>query len=284
MALSFVKKSAASSTVAKSQSSKPSPAQDEETGTPTTTSKKNQTPGTVASWMKKGKDAHEAVAKEEAKAALAKEAKDRMWRYWMPAEAERKVTFLDGEVDADGMLDVPMFYEHQLKINGDFENFVCTQESEGYCPICEKGESQPYLCGVMTVIDHSAHKVKSGPNAGKTIQHTRKIFVAKKNTLKILSKIAAKRDGLTGCTFDVSRGDDHTASVGSQFDFTKKQKLSVLAEEYDLKLEDVQPADYSYEIVYRTGDELVELGIGKASGGVGKEAGVHDKKKLASEL
>src|SRR5581483_9114433 len=116
----------------------------------------------------------------------------------------------------------PMFYEHSVMINGNRENFICTSEQEGFCPICDKGDSKAYLVGVMTVVDHTPHKIKSGQNAGKTIQNTRKLFVAKKETIKQLSKIAVKRGGLTGTTFDVTRGNDRTAAVGNQFDFVSK--------------------------------------------------------------
>lgn len=273
MALTFAKKGAAAA--------KPAPKEEE---APTTTQAPATKSTTKLPWMKKGAEAKQAIANEDAKAELAKQEKGKLWRFWMPPESERQVTFLDGEVDEDGMLDIPMFYEHSVMINGNRENFICTSEQEGFCPICDKGDSKAYLVGVMTVVDHTPHKIKSGQNAGKTIQNTRKLFVAKKETIKQLSKIAVKRGGLTGATFDVTRGNDRTAAVGNQFDFVSKDTLAKVAAKYGIDQKEMVAADYGQELTYRTADELVQLGIGKAPGGVGYEKGAGTGKNLKDEL
>ena len=51
---------------------------------------------------------------------------------------------------------------------------------------------------------------------------------------------------------------------------------------YDLKEEDVMAADYEKEIRYRSPQELIELGVGKAHSGVGYEKGA--KSALKDEL
>jgi hypothetical protein len=123
---------------------------------------------------------------------------------------------------------------------------------------------------VFTVIDHRPHTIQSGQNQGKVIQNTRKLFVAKATTRKLLAKLAGKRGGLTGCTFDVSRTSDKAAAVGDQFDFvTKATSYEEIAAKYDLKPEDVKPADYGEEIKYIAPEELIALGVGKAPAGIG---------------
>ena len=63
--------------------------------------------------------------------------------------------------------------------------------------------------------------------------------------------------------------------MGESFDFVGKvNKLSELADKLGLKLEEVQPANYAEEIRYRSPEELIELGAGKATVGVGHEKGV----------
>lgn len=233
-------------------------------------------------WMKKGKAAHQAFQEEEAKAEKAKAEAGKLFRFWMPPDEERKITFLDGELDEEGMLDIPMFYEHRVRLNGDWKTFVCVSEEEP-CPICEKGDSRASLVGVMTVIDHTPYKIKSGPNAGKTIKNSRKLFVATRQTIKKLAKKAAKQGGLAGCTFEVSRTSDKDPSVGSDFEFLERCTADELVAKYDLKEEDVSPADYSHEITYHSAEELVKLGVGKAMGGVGKEKGVATA-EVADEL
>ena len=230
-------------------------------------------PAGTGGWLKRGAAAKQALAHEEAQAEMRKQEQGKLWRFWMPEGADRQITFLDGALDEDGLLDIYMFYEHTLRVNGSWENFVCTADVDQTqpCPICEKGERASFV-GVMTVIDHSEHTVKKGPNAGKVIANTRKLFVAKQGTIRLLTKIAAKRGGLAGCTFDVSRMGDKEPGVGNQFDFVHKfGSYEEIAAQFDLSVEDVQPADYAEEIRYRTPEELIELGIGKALGGVGFE-------------
>ena len=231
-------------------------------------------------WMKKGADAKKAFAHEETKAEERKAEQGKMWRFFVTPDRDAKITFLDGKLDAEGMLDVMVYYEHRIRINGEWHNYVCTGEVDQSqpCPICEKGD-KPAFVGVMTVIDHTVHTIKNGPNAGKTIANTRKLFVAKRTTIKALTKLAVKRGGLAGCSFDVSRSGDKTPAVGETFDFTEKfTKLQAIADKYDLKLEDVQPANYEDEISYRTPEQLIELGVGKAQTGVGHEKGVGNLK------
>lgn len=246
----------------------------------------SQSTSSPASFLMKGAAAKQAMAHEEAKAEMAKQEAGKLFRFWLPEDAERQITFLDGEVDSEGMLDIPMYYEHQVKVNGNWTNFPCTQETQGFCPICNKGESKSSLVGIMTIIDHTPYKVESGKNAGKVYENTKRLFVPKKITVMQLSKIAVKRGGLTGCTFDVSRSGDKSASVGSQFDFVSKASLSEIAQKYGLEPDYVQPANYDEEIVYRTPEELVELGVGKPMNGPGfdKKTGGPSKSSLSDQM
>lgn len=279
MALKFAKKAAHS---AASSSDEPK----SETSTKKSTASNSSATSNVT-WMKKGSAAKEAMADEEAKAELRKQEAGKMWRFWMPEGEERQLTFLDGKIDDEGMLDIWMFYEHTIRINGNWENFICTAEADQTqpCPICEKGD-RPSLVGVMTVIDHSEHTVKNGPNKGKVIKNTRKLFVAKRQTITLLTTLAKKRGGLVGCTFDVTRLGDNAASVGSAFDFQHKfTTRQEIMDKYGLENEeDVMPANYAEEITYRSPEELIELGVGKAQTGVGHSGSKGSKSNLQDEL
>ncbi len=255
MALTFAKKKPAGETATAGIS-------------PATTAPANSN---APSWMKKGAAAKEAIKHEEAKAEERKAEAGKLWRFRMAPEGEGQITFLDGSLDKEGDLDIFMFYEHTLRLNGEWENFVCTNEADQSvpCPICESGDKAS-LVGVLTVIDHTPHTIKRGPNAGKVIKNTRKLFVAKRGSIELLRKLGVKRGGLAGCTFDVIRGDDKTPAVGSTFDFVQKfTNLGEIAEKYGLKTEDVQVANYAEEVRFRTPDELIALGVGKAVAGPG---------------
>ncbi len=209
-------------------------------------------------FLKKGANAHKELEKAEEKAK--KQSEGMVFRYWMPNDSEGELTFLDGDLTDDGLLDIVMYYEHQVFMNGKWTNwFVCTGEDEP-CPICEGGDTAA-LVGAFTVIDHREYKDKQG----KTHKNQKRLFVAKRQTIKALQIYATKRDGLAGCTFDVSRSGDQSASVGNIFDFTEKQSLKKLQKKYGKEME---PFDYEEVIEYRKAKDLRKLGFGSVGPGV----------------
>jgi hypothetical protein len=88
------------------------------------------------------------------------------------------------------------------------------------------------------------------------------LFVCKLDTYKLLTKKAAKVNGLVGATFDVMRNGDKSASVGNSFDFVEKNSLADISTKFGLKPEDVLPLDYSTVIRRYGRDELRKLGFG----------------------
>lgn len=216
------------------------------------------------SFLKKGQAAHEAVAQADAETEARKKSAG-IRRYWIPQDGEGQVTFLDGDLTKDGLLDAVAYYEHQVKLNGHFRNwFPCTADSEP-CPICDGGDN-PSLVTAFTVIDHNKWKDKNGV----VHQHERRLFVCKRDTFKMLQKIATKREGLAGATFDVARSGEKSSNVGNMFDFTEKQSPEAIAKKYGLELDDVQPYDYGEVIQYFPAAELKKLGFGLV-GGIGSE-------------
>ena len=136
----------------------------------------------------------------------------------------------------------------------------------------------------MTVIDHSEYTVQKGPNAGKVYKNQRRLFVAKEGTLKALNKLAAKpeRNGLAGCTFDVSRGGENTRdpNVGKHVRF-RVQEVKTLAARSprstasrSRKCRPPSTTARKAKSATCTPEKLIELGVGKARGGVGYEKGV----------
>lgn len=221
----------------------------------------------AVSFMKKGKAAHAMMDKAEAEAAAKKASlQNQARRFWIPQDKETQITFLDGSLDDEGVLEAVTFWEHQLKISGDWRNwFPCTQVEEP-CPICEGGET-PYLVALFTIIDHSEYK----DNKGVTHKNQKRLFACKRETFRRLQKIAAKRGGLAGITFDVSRGGDKSASVGDSFDFVEKRTLSAIQKAYGLDKETVAPFVYDEVITYRTAKELRKLGFGDTSKPMGSD-------------
>jgi len=251
-------------------------------GVPAKTAKAgSQTP----SWAKRGAAAKQEMEKYEEDATKHWEAKNRMWRFWIPKGESAQVTFTDGDLLPDGTLDILTFREHTVKVNGEWENFVCIAEQEP-CPICEGGDF-PSLVGVLTIIDHRTYKGKKA-----VYKDNQRLYVAKKGTIKLLQQNATKRNGLAGATFEISRLGENDPTVGGSFDFEKKRSIEECQKAYTRKdkktnkTETVfRPADYEKEIVYLPGKELRAMGFGSGNpiGGEGavdseaadKEAGKH---------
>lgn len=214
-------------------------------------------------FLKKGKAAHQMLDKADAEAEARKEAANQVRRYWMPPDKENQITFLDGELDSDGMLEATSYWEHNLKLNGHWRNwFPCTQVQEP-CPICDGGDSNAALVSVFTVIDHGQYT----DGKGVKHQHEIRLFACKREVFRRLQKIAAKRGGLKGCTFDVSRVNDKSAGCGDVFEFVEKQSIADIKKKYKLDDAGVKAIDYNEAIVYRTAKELNQLGFGEVSSG-----------------
>lgn len=224
------------------------------------------------SFLKRGKEAKAIAEQEDKKAEM--RGKDYVSRFFVPLSVGTGcITFLDGDL-VDGILDIPFFHEHNVNMNGKFNNFfICTQDEEP-CPICEGGAPASYV-GAMSVIDHAEWKDKNGV----THRDVRKLFVAKRDTIKLLQQYAVKRGGLRGCTFDVSRVGDKSPAVGSAFDFTEKLTEAQLVAKYKSKgpkdPDRSMPLNYEeyLQSQYQPASELRKLGFGSSSNPVGSESG-----------
>jgi hypothetical protein len=217
-------------------------------------------------FVKKGSTATQVLAQEEMKAE--QRSKDNVFSFWLPPNGEGQITFLDGEVK-DGTLDIPFFHQHSVFMNGSYNNhFICTGDSEP-CPICEGGDA-PSFVGILTVIDHGEYTSKKD---GKVYKDNIRKFVAKRGTIKNLLKIANKRGGLTGCTFDVSRTGDKEPGCGNQFDFVEKRTLPKLQAIYGTKDKAITPLDYNALLgaMYLPAEQLRKLGFGSSQPPIGSE-------------
>ena len=231
------------------------------------------------SWMKTGKSAQDLIEKEEKKIAAKVEQSNRMRRFFMKESETGRITFLDGKLNEDGVLDIPMFREHQLYLNGSWDNFItCTGDTEP-CPVCEGGNEEK-LVGVMTIIDHRSYTSKAN---GKTYTNQRKLYVVKRNTFKLLQTRATKQGGLAGCTFDVTRTGPKEAAVGNDFDFVEKRGKQALIDAYPNLKDEMHAANYEEEFPYYTAAELREAGFGGGAP-IGSEKPVGEGKSYTDEL
>jgi hypothetical protein len=233
-------------------------------------------------WMKRGDDAAVSLKQAEAESKAKSMQNKSMWRFRLNDGEEARVTFVDGELTKNGNIDWLTYREHQVFMNGKWNNhFVCTEPAEK-CPICESGDS-PSWVAVLTVIDHREYKSKKDP--GKSYKNQPRLFVMKQQTAKLLQNLGEKRKGLAGCTFDILRAGDKSPAVGSSFDFIEKNSVKDLQAQFMEKDEHGKmktvfvPADYEKEIVYRSAKELMQFGFASSGTSIGQADMSHDLEK-----
>lgn len=219
------------------------------------------------SFIKKGMAAQQTLSEAKERQELAEEqAANRVYRFRIPEDEEGQITFIDGGLTEDGLLDLNIYYEHTVYKDGSWNNhYPCVGEDE-ICPICQLGTKfKPALVAALTIIDHR----KWEDAKGAIHKNERKLFVMKMQTIQKLQRIAKKRGGLIGCTFDVSRGGNKSASVGDTFEFVERRTLSTLRKMY--KPEVATVIDYSTAIIYVPASKLRALGLGNTPIGADDE-------------
>ncbi len=227
-------------------------------------------------FLKTGSARQAAIKADEQRAKAQAEKRGKLFRFYINAKKDLNkdftITFVDGNLDDEGMLENPVFHEHTLKVAGKITNFVscCDREED---PLQAAGQ-EPYLAQAFTIIDHTGYTDKDGVDH----PHQKRLLVAKRNSMKQLQKLASKRGGLTGCTFEVSRTGAKQPNIGDTFDFVQKGDLKALLKEMtaDGAYKDIKdakerseklanlivPADYEgKELTYYSAAELKKMGL-----------------------
>lgn len=231
-------------------------------------------------FLKTGEAAAKAFQKADAEAAartaaasMSDEERAYRYRFWMPVDADARITFLDGELNPNGVLDETTYTEHQVPIGNDWRNFYPCVSDQEPCPLCV-ADNKSYYVAVFSIIDHSEWVDKQGA----VHKNERKLYAVKRDTVRILRKMSLTREGLRGCTFDVSRTGDRSPNVGSHYDFIKKwEDMAAFGKEYNVK--DTSPLNYGKVVKYRTATELLSLGVGIKASSIGGESSTVDVSK-----
>jgi len=170
--------------------------------------------------------------------------KDFVPRFWLPSEKETKIVFLDDNP--------PIIEEHQLKIGGDWRNWVtCLRMIGESCPVCDVLGDKPYTVGFYTILDLSEFTDRQGQQR----KNEKKLLPAKFKALKMLKRYSQKRGGLQYCVFDVTRSSADGFNIGDIYDFEDKLKPAQVK-----KLnEDIEPYDYGEILKPKTAGQIKEM-------------------------
>lgn len=171
------------------------------------------------------------------------------------------ITFLDGVVGADGLLEMPpSMLEHQINHNGSWDHHYACIAADGPCPLCEQRKDNPSYCSYFTIINHTGYK--DGKDGWKQKGQNRKaIFVAKSKTMKILQHLATTHGTLRGLTVQATRLDG-APNVGGIFEHKKTQtdKAEFVAMCGGGEV-DMSPINYGEVLNFLTAAQMVEAGL-----------------------
>lgn len=139
----------------------------------------------------------------------------------------RRFRLKPGEKAKIIFLDHPSLWlqEHTVKVNGNYENYTCTDEIET-CPLCMANvKRSPIL--VSTIID--CRKVTS-EKTGKVYQFQKALYVAKGKAIRAMLRqfLEANKLDLTHYAIDVERDTDPKSVSCGEF-FTEDKKIAVSA-------------------------------------------------------
>ena len=162
-------------------------------------------------------------------------------RFMLKAKESAHVVFVD-----EGN---PFFiYEHNLQIGKRWGNYVtCVKEVQA-CDVCDSGKKSTYT-GYLTVIDRREF---INSTTGKKVQNRKVLYPAKGSTIDRIKVLKQKYGDLTGMEFKITRFTGDDPNCGTDFDYTKKYRLSG---------EQAQPYDYKKVLKPATNEELASLGI-----------------------
>ncbi|QKE60721.1 hypothetical protein vBVhaSVHB1_34 [Vibrio phage vB_VhaS-VHB1] len=212
-------------------------------------------------FLMRGDEAKRAILEQQKEKEKAQEIRGKFRNFRLQAGRQSTITFLDGALDKDGLLDIPMMYLHSvyhanLGANGERINVICTQDTEGNCPICAYDKAS--LVGVLTVVEHI--KYESGD---EVVINPRRLFLPKAQTLRDLQEAATALDGLRGFQFKVRRTGKKTPLVGDEFELVNETRIpdGKLKEVLEKVGSSADPIDYDTELSFFTNDELNSLGI-----------------------
>lgn len=239
----------------------------------------NVSKASAPSFMKTGAAAHAALEEANAKAKIAQEASGKAFRFFIGKAfigQDFDITFLDGDLLEDSSLNLSTWDEHFVQSGGKWRNFVCLKPD--YCPICAAGNTSA-LVAAFTVIDHSDYVIEKGEKKGSVVTNQKKLFMAKRQTVAVLQKIAQKNGGLRGWHFQTSRSNAQSPSVGDLFQPIQKYSEDDLHNLYGKDKDGnwfANPLNYAEEAPYVPREDMEKLGVGELGTVVGSNSDVGD--------
>lgn len=178
--------------------------------------------------------------------------KDTPYNFKITPGEEAEVVVLDTEEP---------YFLHLHKVqnrHGRWVDEVCIADQGVACPLCTKDGKEGSYTMLLTVLDRRPYKVQNGPNKGKVIKNSRKLFMVKGRNLSKFErqwkKYANKPNAWRGMRVACHRTGDKEAAIGEDLEFLSPVKETIL-KKYK---ENSVPAEYAKIFPIPTAKELSE--------------------------
>lgn len=224
---------------------------------------------------------------------------NKVWKFWMKQGQSKRIMIFCNEKTPNGEPDevAPfLVYEHNIyKLNGSRDPILCLKRNElgETCPICEyQEEMYPTLTGYFTIIELGDIHIENGEevlkgyvnNEGREYRFQKRLLGAKQGSRqkpgilrRVLFAESARRKGLNGCIFDVSRSGSKSESIGDTWTFVEKVKRedwpdyfeSLGAGEKDIDFTEIDYLDYFKPLSIEAMNNIVRGSSGNENGSNG---------------
>ena len=194
--------------------------------------------------MRKGFDAAQTMMEEQASERASRTG---AFNFFVKKGESARIVFLEDEPGA-------LVYQLTHKVGDRYEYFICVGDSADYRDL----EKRPSLVGYFTIVQLGEFKGKNG-----TVKNPKRMLAAKSQTLDILKRHFAKRGGLYGRVFEVSRSNnDKSPAAGDMWDYEETLDTDALS-----KLsEDLTPINFEEALgpKERTAEQMRRILQGQA--------------------
>jgi hypothetical protein len=233
-------------------------------------------PGAKAAPPSIGKDDPFAKARklkmEEDRQAEIRRNQPREFRMKVGEGGEKGVEIL--LLDTARLPDMPFFhYMHRWGYvegqPGSGKTEVCIQDGPDGCPLCESLGRQGKWEMALSCIDNRPYTPNSGPNAGKTVQRSKKLVTVKSKMIPKFERLYKEHKTFRGMVVRLFRDNKQDESIGSDVQFVRFLNETQLAKYADM----AKPVDYEKAFPRPTYDQLASQHGGGNSGGGNRSSG-----------
>lgn len=146
-------------------------------------------------------------------------------------------------------------------VKGSMKSDICIKDGPEGCPLCKKdGVKDSTYELVLTVLDGRSYTPQNGPNAGKTVRLSKKLFIVKSGMIPKYERLFKEHKSFRGMVLTLFRDKDTDPASGGEVKFGSILPEAVLMKKYGSVhgADMIKPVDYNKAYPRPTYNELAE--------------------------